>query len=42
MKLNKFYEFVQSDFEAIKSFHLKDDLNDTQLIYINQILKKKN
>jgi len=28
MKLNKFYEFVQSDFEAIKSFHLKDDLND--------------
>ena len=28
MKLNKFYEFVQSDFEAIKSFHLKDNLND--------------
>lgn len=28
MKLNKFYEFVQSDFEPIKSFHLKDDLND--------------
>ncbi len=28
MKLNKFYEFVQSDFEPIKSFYLKDDLND--------------
>jgi hypothetical protein len=28
MKLDKFYEFVQSDFEPIKSFYLKDDLND--------------
>jgi hypothetical protein len=28
MKLNKFYEFVQDDFEPIKSFYLKDDLND--------------
>jgi len=28
MKLNKFYEFVQSDFEPIKSFYLKDELND--------------
>jgi len=27
MKLNRFYEFVQNDFEAIKSFHLKDELN---------------
>jgi hypothetical protein len=28
MKLNKFLEFVQDDFEPIKSFYLKDDLND--------------
>lgn len=28
MKLDKFYEFVQSDFEPIKSFYLKDDLNN--------------
>ena len=28
MKLNKFLEFVQEDFEPIKSFYLKDDLND--------------
>jgi hypothetical protein len=28
MKLNKFYEFVQDDFEPIKSFYLKDNLND--------------
>ena len=27
MKLIKFYEFVQADFEAISSFHLKDELN---------------
>ena len=27
MKLDKFYEFVQADFEAISSFHLKDELN---------------
>lgn len=27
MKLNKFYEFVQSDFEPIKSFYIKDELN---------------
>jgi hypothetical protein len=27
MKLNKFYEFVQADFEAIKSFYIKDELN---------------
>ena len=27
MKLIKFYEFVQADFEAIKSFYLKDELN---------------
>ena len=27
MKLRKFYEFVQADFEAIKSFYLKDELN---------------
>ena len=28
MKLNKFLEFVQDDFEPIKSFYLKDKLND--------------
>ena len=27
MKLTRFYEFVQADFEAIKSFYLKDELN---------------
>ena len=27
MRLIKFYEFVQADFEAISSFHLKDELN---------------
>jgi len=27
MKLSRFYEFVQADFEAIKSFYLKDELN---------------
>ena len=27
MKLNKFYEFVQDDFEPIKSFYIKDELN---------------
>jgi hypothetical protein len=27
MKLNKFLEFKESDFEAIKSFYLKDELN---------------
>ena len=27
MKLNKFYEFVQNDFEPIKSFYIKDELN---------------
>lgn len=27
MKLNKFLEFKESDFEPIKSFHLKDELN---------------
>ena len=27
MKLIKFYEFVQADFEAISSFHLKNELN---------------
>lgn len=27
MKLNKYLEFVQADFEPIKSFHLKDELN---------------
>ena len=27
MKLNKFYEFVQSDLEPVKSFHVKDELN---------------
>ena len=27
MRLRKFYEFVQADFEAIKSFYLKDELN---------------
>lgn len=27
MKVNKYYEFVQSDFEPISSFHMKDDLN---------------
>ena len=28
MKLNKFLEFVQDDFEPIKSFYIKDELND--------------
>ena len=28
MKLNKFFEFVQDDFEPIKSFYIKDELND--------------
>jgi hypothetical protein len=28
MKLNKFYVFVQNDFEPIKSFYIKDELND--------------
>lgn len=27
MKLNRYLEFVQADFEPIKSFHLKDELN---------------
>ena len=27
MRLNKFYEFVQDDFEPIKSFYIKDELN---------------
>lgn len=27
MKLDKYYEFVQADFEAISSFHMKDELN---------------
>jgi hypothetical protein len=27
MKLTKFYEFVQADFDAIQSFYLKDELN---------------
>lgn len=27
MKLNKFYEFVQSDLEPVKSFRIKDELN---------------
>jgi len=27
MRLNKFFEFVQSDFEPIKSFYIKDELN---------------
>lgn len=27
MKINKYLEFVQADFEAIKSFYLKDELN---------------
>jgi hypothetical protein len=27
MKINKYYEFVQSDFEPISSFHMKDELN---------------
>ena len=27
MKLDKYYEFVQADFEAISSFHIKDELN---------------
>jgi hypothetical protein len=27
MKLNKYFEFVQSDLEPVKSFHLKDELN---------------
>jgi hypothetical protein len=27
MKLTKYFEFVQSDFEPIKTFHLKDELN---------------
>lgn len=27
MKLNKFFEFVESDFDAIKSFYIKDELN---------------
>lgn len=27
MKLNKYFEFVQADFEPIKSFYLKDELN---------------
>ena len=27
MKLNKFYEFVQSDLDPVKSFKIKDDLN---------------
>ena len=27
MKLTRFYEFVQADFDAIKSFYIKDELN---------------
>ena len=27
MKLNKYFEFVQADFEPIDSFYLKDELN---------------
>jgi hypothetical protein len=27
MRVNKYFEFVQADFEPIKSFHLKDELN---------------
>ena len=27
MRLDKYYEFVQADFEAISSFHMKDELN---------------
>jgi hypothetical protein len=27
MKVNKYFEFVQADFEPVKSFHLKDELN---------------
>lgn len=27
MKINKFFEFVESDFDPVKSFYLKDDLN---------------
>ena len=27
MRIGKFYEFVQADFDAISSFHLKDELN---------------
>jgi hypothetical protein len=27
MRLDKYYEFVQADFEAISSFHIKDELN---------------
>ena len=27
MKVNKYFEFVQSDLEPIKSFYIKDDLN---------------
>jgi len=27
MKHLKYFEFVQNDFEPIKSFHLKDELN---------------
>lgn len=27
MRLEKYYEFVQADFDAIKSFYLKDELN---------------
>jgi hypothetical protein len=27
MKVDKYFEFVQADFEPVKSFHLKDELN---------------
>jgi hypothetical protein len=27
MKVNKYFEFVQSDFDPIKSFYIKDELN---------------
>ena len=27
MKVNKYFEFVQADFEPVKSFHIKDELN---------------
>lgn len=27
MKLNRFFEFVESDFDPVKSFYIKDDLN---------------
>ena len=28
MKVEKFLEFVQDDFEAVESFHIKDKLNE--------------